>query len=67
MTERKYIERSLQRRSGMSAEKLEAMHKFNDAQEWTARCWKCHALNTGLMPTLITCTSCGANLRSRDE
>jgi predicted RNA-binding Zn-ribbon protein involved in translation (DUF1610 family) len=67
MSDKKAIEKRLRRSAGMSAEKVEAMHKANATAVWSARCWSCRATVEAPRTELehMSCPKCGANLWSR--
>lgn len=62
--EQKYIEARLRRSSTMSAEKIEALHKQNEALPVRVKCWNCHEYSEAV--DIQTCSHCHVNLWSRD-
>lgn len=66
MSEKKPIERKLQRMYGMSAARKAEVERVMSTAPFRARCWRCKAWNEAPRNELKTCSACGANLWSRD-
>lgn len=65
MSDRKTAAQRLIQRRGMTAAKLDEVHRQNEELPWTVRCWSCKKNNTGKPRDLQVCEHCGVNLRSR--
>lgn len=60
-----HILKRLMRTTGMSAERLNEMHKAAEGELWRARCWNCKAENIGKGTSFGACKACGVNLMKR--
>lgn len=67
VSKQSYYQRRLQRLSGMSPEKLAAMHEAAGSQMWWCRCWNCRK-NIQMRRDVLdhsSCPHCGKDLWHR--